>query len=79
LFNLRRLDQIKSNSNFQNLAKLLLDPKSKQSTFLFFILCEGKDFGCIYSFLEDKFYNSGYFFIGKHTNKNLHIDDYEMY
>ena len=38
---------------------------------------EGSNFSCIYSFLEDKLYNSGYFFTGKHTNKNLYIDDYE--
>jgi hypothetical protein len=36
-----------------------------------------KDFRCIYSFLEDKLYNSGYFFTGEHTNKNLYIDDYK--
>lgn len=33
MFNLGRLDQIKSNSSFQNLAKLLLDPKSKLKTY----------------------------------------------
>ena len=37
----------------------------------------GKDFRCVYSFLEDKLYNSGYFFTGEHTNKNLYIDDYK--
>mgnify|MGYP001081421307 CR=1 FL=1 len=36
-----------------------------------------KDFACIYSFLEDKLYNSGYFFTGGHANKNLYIDDYK--
>ena len=41
------------------------------------VTISGKDFACIYSFLEDKLYNSGYFFTGKHTNKNLYIDDYE--
>lgn len=37
----------------------------------------GKDFRCIYGFLEDKLYNGGYGFAGKHTNDNLYIDDYE--
>jgi len=41
------------------------------------VTISGKDFSCIYSFLEDKLYNSGYFFTGEHTNKNLYIDDYE--
>ncbi|PKP55767.1 hypothetical protein CVT91_14760 [Candidatus Atribacteria bacterium HGW-Atribacteria-1] len=41
------------------------------------VTISGKDFACIYSFLEDKLYNSGYFFTGEHTNKNLYIDDYE--
>ena len=34
-------------------------------------------FACMYSFLENKLYESGYIFTGKHTNKNLYIDDYE--
>ena len=37
----------------------------------------GDDFACMYSFLQDKLYNSGYAFTGKHTNKNLYINDYE--
>jgi hypothetical protein len=37
----------------------------------------GKDFSCNYYFLEDKLYCSVYGFSGKHTNKNLYIDDYE--
>jgi len=37
----------------------------------------GNDFLCIYSFLQDKLYNSGYALSGTHTNKNLYIDDYE--
>jgi hypothetical protein len=41
------------------------------------VTISGKDFACIYTFLEDKLYNSGYFFTGEHTNKNLYIDDYE--
>ena len=36
-----------------------------------------KDFECVYLFLEDKLYGSGYLFFGEHTNKNLYIDDYE--
>ena len=36
-----------------------------------------KDFTCIYQFLEDKLYNSGYIFTGGHANKNLYIDDHE--
>ncbi len=37
----------------------------------------GKDFSCNYYFVEDKLYSSVYGFSGKHTNKNLYIDDYE--
>jgi len=31
---------------------------------------------CIYSFLEDKLCNGGYFFMEEHTDKNLYINDY---
>ena len=37
----------------------------------------GDDYYCIYTFLEDKLYNSGYVFFGKHSNDNLYIDDYK--
>jgi len=37
----------------------------------------GKDFGCLYCFLEDKLYRGEYFSEGEYTNKNLYIDDYE--
>jgi hypothetical protein len=37
----------------------------------------GKDFGCLYCFLEDKVYRGEYFSEGEYTNKNLYIDDYE--
>ena len=37
----------------------------------------GDDFACMYSFLQNKLYNSGYVFTGKHTNKNLYINDYK--
>ncbi len=41
------------------------------------VTISGKDFACMYSFLEDKLYESGYIFAGEHTNENLYIDDYE--
>lgn len=41
------------------------------------VMVNEKDFRCIYCFLEDKLYCSGYFFAGEHTNKNLYIDDYK--
>ena len=37
----------------------------------------GKDFGCLYCFLEDKLCWGEYFSEGEYTNKNLYIDDYE--
>ncbi|MHA1275500.1 MAG: hypothetical protein ACTSQS_19050 [Promethearchaeota archaeon] len=36
----------------------------------------GGNYYCIYSFLEDKLCNGGYFFMEEHTNKNLYINDY---
>jgi len=36
----------------------------------------GGNYYCFYSFLEDKLYNGGYFFMEEHTNKNLYINDY---
>ena len=47
------------------------------TTLSYKVTISGKDFNCIYSFLKDKLYNSGYFFTGEHTNKNLYIYDYE--
>ncbi|MBA7580090.1 hypothetical protein ES708_21977 [subsurface metagenome] len=38
---------------------------------------DGKECIYVYYFLEDKLYRTGYGFMEKHTNKNLHIDDYE--
>jgi hypothetical protein len=38
---------------------------------------DAKDFVCVYNFLEDKLYHSGYCFVGEHINENLYIDDYE--
>lgn len=35
------------------------------------------DFLCVYSFIEDKFYQSTYIFNREHINKNLYINDYE--
>jgi len=36
----------------------------------------GGNYYCIYSFLEDKLCNGGYFFMEEHTNKNLYINDF---
>lgn len=41
------------------------------------IKINGKDFICVYFFLEDKLYRSGYGLLGKHSNDNLYINDYE--
>jgi len=41
------------------------------------VMISGKDFLCNYFFVEDKLYRSIYSLSGKHTNKNLYIDDYE--
>jgi hypothetical protein len=41
------------------------------------IKIDGKDFICVYFFLEDKLYRSGYGLLGKHSNDNLYINDYE--
>lgn len=38
---------------------------------------DGKECIYVYYFLEDKLYRAAYGFMEKHTNKNLHIDDYE--
>jgi len=38
---------------------------------------DSKDYYCVYFFLEDKLYNSGYAFSKNHTNKNDYIQDYE--
>jgi len=38
---------------------------------------DGENFMCVYNFLEDKLYNTGYGPTKEHTNKNLYIDDYE--
>lgn len=51
----------------------------ENDTFLYYsgINIAGKDSVCLYFFLEDKLYNSGYVFNGEHSNKNLYIDDYK--
>jgi|AntAceMinimDraft_17_1070374.scaffolds.fasta_scaffold26500_2 hypothetical protein len=41
------------------------------------IKIDGKDFICVYFFLEDKLYRSAYGLLGEHSNDNLYIDDYE--
>jgi hypothetical protein len=41
------------------------------------IMIGGEPFTCVYLFLEDKLYHSGYSPFVTHTNKNLYIDDYE--
>jgi hypothetical protein len=41
------------------------------------IKIDGKNFICVYFFLEDKLYRSGYGFLEKHSNDNFYIDDYE--
>jgi len=38
---------------------------------------DGKECIYVYYFLEDKLYRAAYGFMEKHTNENLHIDDYE--
>lgn len=38
---------------------------------------DAKDFLCIYQFLEDKLFFSGYVFEGEHTNENDYIHDYK--
>jgi len=53
-------------------------PDHETDTWLgYFVTISGKDFGCFYSFLDDKLYKSGYSFTGKHTNKNYYIIDYK--
>ena len=54
------------------------EPNSEiDTTVVYKVKISGRDYICGYTFLEDKLYNSGYMFIGKHTNENLYIDDYE--
>lgn len=38
---------------------------------------DGKDFICLYQFLENKLFFSGYNCKEEHTNYNIYIDDYE--
>lgn len=38
---------------------------------------DSKDYYCVYFFLEDKLYNTGYAFSENHTNKNDYIQDYD--
>jgi len=53
-------------------------PDSEYDTSLvYYVKIVGDDYLCGYSFLQDKLYNTGYVFVGKHTNENLYIDDYE--
>jgi len=53
------------------------EPDSETNTTVAYkVEISGDDYICGYTFLEDKLYNSGYVFIGGHTNENLYIDDY---
>jgi len=49
----------------------------KENSLLYNVNIGGEEYYCVYNFLEDSLYNSGYVFSGKHTNKNIYIDDYK--
>ncbi|MBA7586386.1 hypothetical protein ES708_28384 [subsurface metagenome] len=47
------------------------------NTIAYRVKIDGDEYICGYTFLEDKLYNAGYVFTGKHSNRNLYIDDYK--
>jgi len=52
-------------------------PDYEENDMLYYIVnIFGGNHYCFYSFLEDKLYKGGYFFIEEHTDKNLYINDY---
>jgi len=53
-------------------------PDSEYDTSLvYYVKIGGDDYLCGYSFLQDKLYNTGYVFVGEHSNKNDYIRDYK--
>ena len=49
----------------------------EENALVYRVKIDGNDYFCGYSFLKDKLHNTGYVFAGKHTNRNLYIDDYK--
>jgi hypothetical protein len=53
------------------------EPDFEESNLLgYAVKIDGDDYRCVYSFLKNKLYNSGYGSTETHTNENLYIDDY---
>ena len=54
------------------------EPDSElDDSLVYYVKIDGDDYLCGYTFLEDKLYNTGYVFIGEHSNKNDYIRDYK--
>ena len=47
------------------------------NSLVYYVKIDGDDYLCGYSFLQDKLYNTGYVFVGDHSNKNDYIRDYK--
>ncbi len=47
------------------------------NSLVYYVKIGGDDYLCGYSFLQDKLYNTGYVFVGEHSNKNDYIRDYK--
>ncbi len=53
-------------------------PDSEYDTSLvYYVKIGADDYLCGYNFLQDKLYNTGYVFVGEHSNKNEYIRDYK--
>ncbi|MBA7515713.1 hypothetical protein ES705_07756 [subsurface metagenome] len=54
------------------------EPDSEfDNSLVYYAKIDGDDYLCGYTFLEDKLHNTGYVFIGEHSNKNDYIQDYK--